>query len=59
MIVIPFIDYLKTVSNYDYGGHERYRIYDGVSVESTLAFEGIVKDLYICFQRILSSIWTV
>jgi hypothetical protein len=51
MIVIPFIDYLKIVSNYDYGGHERYRIYDRVSVKSTLAFEGIVKDLYICFQK--------
>lgn len=51
MIVIPFIDYLKTVSNYDYDGHERYRIYDRVSAESTLAFEGIVKNLYICFQK--------
>lgn len=51
MIVIPFINYLKTVSSYDYTGNEHYTIYDRVSVNSTLAFKGIIKDLYICFQK--------
>lgn len=51
MIVIPFINYLRTVSNYDYTGNECYTIYDRVSVESTNAYEGVLGDLYICFQK--------
>lgn len=51
MIVIPFINYLRTVSTYDYAGNENYTIYDGVSVESTKAYEGVLGNLYICFQK--------
>jgi hypothetical protein len=51
MIVIPFINYLKTVSTYDYKGNEGYTIYDRVSVESTEAYEGVLSNLYICFQK--------
>lgn len=51
MIVIPFINYLKSVSNYDYTGNERYVTYDRISVSSTKEYEGILKDLYICFQK--------
>ena len=51
MIVIPFINYLRTVSTYDYTGNEDYTIYDRVSVESTKAYEGVLGDLYICFQK--------
>lgn len=51
MIVIPFINYLKTVSTYDYTGNEDYTIYDRVSVESTKAYEGVLGNLYICFQK--------
>ena len=51
MIVIPFINYLRTVSTYDYTGNEDYTIYDRVSVESTKAYEGVLGNLYICFQK--------
>lgn len=51
MIVIPFINYLRTVSTYDYTGDEDYTIYDRVSVESTKAYEGVLGNLYICFQK--------
>ena len=51
MIVIPFINYLRTVSSYDYTGNERYTIYDRISVESTKVYEGVLGDLYICFQK--------
>lgn len=51
MIVIPFINYLRTVSTYDYTGNEDYAIYDRVSVESTKAYEGVLGNLYICFQK--------
>jgi hypothetical protein len=51
MIVIPFINYLRTVSNYDYTGNEDYTIYDRVSVESTKAYKGVLGNLYICFQK--------
>lgn len=51
MIVIPFINYLRTVSSYDYTGYECYTIYNRVSVESTKVYEGTIKDLYICFQK--------
>lgn len=51
MIVIPFINYLRTVSTYDYRGNERYTIYDRVSVESTKVYEGVLDNLYICFQK--------
>lgn len=51
MIVIPFINYLRTVSTYDYTGNENYTIYDGVSVETTKAYEGVLRNLYICFQK--------
>lgn len=51
MIVIPFINYLRTVSTYDYTGNEGYTIYNGVSVETTKAYEGVLGNLYICFQK--------
>ena len=51
MIVIPFINYLRTVSIYDYTGNEDYTIYDRVSAESTKAYEGVLGNLYICFQK--------
>ena len=51
MIVIPFINYLRTVSTYDYTGNENYTIYNRVSVESTKAYEGVLGNLYICFQK--------
>lgn len=51
MIVIPFINYLRTVSTYDYTGNEDYTIYDRVSAESTKAYEGVLGNLYICFQK--------
>lgn len=51
MIVIPFINYLRTVSTYDYTGNEDYTIYDRVSVESTKVYEGVLGNLYICFQK--------
>lgn len=51
MIVIPFINYLRTVSTYDYTGYENYTIYDRISVESTKVYEGLLDNLYICFQK--------
>ena len=51
MIVIPFINYLRTVSTYDYTGNEDYTIYNRVSVESTKVYEGVLGNLYICFQK--------
>ena len=51
MIVIPFINYLRNVSTYDYTGNENYTIYDKISVESVKSYEGVLGDLYICFQK--------